>query len=538
MSRLLFGFLMVSALGLGFFRTSVADDEIRDRVFKAKKLTDEAFQKYEVSGKDLAALEEIARYSRVFEELCREYSGDDKLYFVLHLCKLKMAIGETQASVELLEQIKEKGKEGSEERVEARALLFFAAPDKFGDVNYGLDVIRESNALVETQRALYNDLQFKMLYKLAIADSLADLDSTTTIAARAQALGEKCSSLENKMLELEFSPEIAKLAHFASIMFAYRNEQFETLRSLLNDLQPAVELPLIAPHWKAVLWNKWADVHIKQRNYGAALSAVQSFFESATDSQDVGLRVVCNDQKAHLYLRMGDYASARRLLEETRTFQLQNPNLEQSMNWRINMSKSLEGDREFLQAREILIEGLGILNNDADMSAHDPANVLKINFLNNLGVSHYLTGELVRAAELLEESRAIIEKHAMSNQLIAAESMINQGWIELARKHPENSARYFRDAAELVEIVATEDHVRFAEALAGASRAYLALGDRKRAATLIRRAEELAYRKLIQDLQSVFDPRDRIVYFKKRECIQRVLHGRGCLIVTLSWRSR
>ena len=93
--------------------------------------------------------------------------------------------------------------------------------------------------------------------------------------------------------------------------------------------------------------------------------------------------------------------------------------------------------------------------------------------------------------------------------------MINLGWIELARKRPENSARIFDDAAKLVSSVATENHVRFAEALTGAARAYLAIGDRDRAAKLVRRAEELAYQKLIVDLRAIFDPRDRIAILQE-----------------------
>ena len=508
-------YVVAIAVGLVCSASAIAEDVSRDQMEVAKKQAEESYRNYMASGKTDIAIDEFLKCTRVFEELSRDYTGDDKLTFRLHLGKLKTKAFENETAVKLFEEIERDGVVGSEERVESRTLLFdIRFKNETGDVKTGLDVLREAAQLEATNQNLYHVVQWEILQKLAIKDLLFRVGSANSVDERKLQLGKEIARLEDEMSEAGLPAEIVKLAQFGRVYLASAIEDFAMLHTALTELQPAIESPLIAPQWKALLWNKWVDQHIKQRNFSAALIAHRKLEEAAAQTEDVELIVISLSQKAFLYLRMGDYANARRLLEETRLFQLQNPNLEQSMNWRINMSKALEGDREFLQAREILVEALGILDRP-EVSGDPQANALKINVLNNLGVSHYLTGELDRAAELLEKTRALIEQHSMSNHMIAAESMINLGWIELARKHPENSARFFKDAAKLVVSVATEDHVRFSEALAGAARAYLALGDRMRAAKLIRRAEELAYRKLIKDLQSIFDPRDRIAILQE-----------------------
>ena len=502
--------VLVIVAGMACLSFSAAADVSRDQMELAKKQAEEAYANYVISNASENAIEELLKSSREFESLCRDYVGDDKHAFRLHLGKLKLKTLDVEEAVKLFEEIERDALVGSYERLEARGFLFehrFA--NEMGDIDIALDILLESTPLETSNRKLYHVLQWEIIHKIAVKDLLSRVVPTLTADGKQRELAKEIAILENAMSELGLSAEVIKLAQFGRVYLANQLDDFAMLHTALMDLQPVNESPFIAPQWKALLWNKWVDHHIKQRNYGAALVAHGKYEEAAKKTDNVELIVVGVDQKAFLYLRMGDYPNARRLLEETRLFQLQNPNIEQAMNWRVNMAKALEGDREFLQAREILLDGLGILDSP-DVSMLAPTKALKINFLNNLGISHYLTGELDRAAELLEASRKRIDAETMSNQLIAAESIINLGWIELARKHPDNSARLFRDAAKLVASIATEDHVRFSEALAGASRAYLALGDRQRAALLIRRAEELAYKKLVQDLKSVFDPRDRI----------------------------
>ncbi len=503
------------AVGIACFASANAEDVSREQMEVAKKQAEESYRNYVVSGKTEFAIDEFLKCARVFEELCRDYSGDDKLTFRLHLGNLKSAAFGNETAVKLFEEIERDGVEGSEERVESRAWLFQIRFEKeMGDVKTGLDILREATSIEDTNQQLYHVVQWEILYKLAIRDLLSRVGSANSVDEKNRELSKAIASLENEMSEAGLPAEIVKLAQFGRISVASDNEDFAVLYAALTELQPAVESPSIAPQWKALLWNKWVELHVENRNYSAALIAHRKFEEAAAQTKKDMFIVLSMNQKAYLYLRMGDYANARRLLEATGPFSLQNPDLKQSMNWRINMSKALEGDREFLLAREILVEGLGVLDNP-EVASHPQAYELKISLLNNLGVSHYLTGELDRAGELLEESRAFIEQRSKSKELNAAEAMINLGWIELARKHPEDSARFFRDAAKLVLSAATEDHVRFSEALAGAARAYLALGDRMRAAKLIRRAEELAYQKLVRDLQSIFDPRDRIAILQE-----------------------
>ena len=502
--------VLVFVAGIACSSYSVANDVSRDQMEFAKKQAEEAYQNYVASGASESSIEELLKSARAFEDLCRDYVGQDKHAFKLHLGKLKLKTLEVDDAVKLFEEIERDALVGSDERMEARGFLFehrFA--NGMGDIEIALDILREATPLESSNPKLYHVLQWEIINKIAVKDLLSSVDPTLSAEGKKRELAKAIAILESAMTEIGLPAEVIKLAQFGRVYLANALEDFAMLHSALMELQPVSESPGIAPQWKALLWNKWVDHHIKQRSYGAALVAHGKYEQEAAKTENVELIVVGVDQKALLYLRMGDYPNARRLLEETRLFQMQNPNLEQSMNWRVNMAKALEGDREFLQAREILVDGLNILDSP-EVSVLAQAKALKINFVNNLGISHYLTGELDRAAELLEESKKQIESDAMSNQLIAAESMINLGWIELARKHPDNSARLFRDAAKLVASIATQDHVRFSEALAGASRAYLALGDRQRAALLIRRAEELAYKKLVQDLKSVFDPRDRI----------------------------
>ena len=507
----------IALLALSFVVTSLvfssallSQDVGRDELEVAQKQAELAYQNYVNLGDD--AIDELLKSIDAFGVLCSKYTGDGQHAFRLLLGKLKLKTLDNEGAEKLFSEIVQDAELGSVARVEARFIL--QEINGVADRKARIDTLEEAMPLEATHRKLFNELQFNILQKLFQLDAWSRLGSSALNDSKRLELDNEIATLEQEIREAGLPEEIVKLASFQRVYLAIASEDFETVYTTLKQLQPAVESPLIAPQWNALLWNKWVDHHIKQRNYSAALVAHQKFESAATQSEDVELIVISLNQKAFLYLRMGDYASARRLLEETRFFQLQSPHLEQSMNWRINMSKALEGDREFLQARDVLQEGMDILS-DSQTANGVQAAALKINLLNNLGVNHYLTGELDRASELLEDSRAIIEKQALGNHLIAAESMINLGWIELARKRPENSAHIFKEAAKLVSSIATEKHVRFAEALTGAARAYLALGDRDRAAKLIRRAEELAYQKLIVDLRAIFDPRDRIAILQE-----------------------
>ena len=507
----------IAFLALSFLATSLvfssallSQDVSHDALEIAQKQAELAYQNYVNSGDD--AIDELFKNIDAFEALCSKYAGDGQHSFRLLLGKLKLKTADKDGANKLFSEIERDAELGSAARVEARFIL--QEINGVADRKARINALAEAMPLEATHRKLFNELQFNILQKLFQLNTWSGLGSSAPNDSKKEELDNEIAALEQEIREAGLPEEVVKLASFQRVCLAIASEDFETVYSTLKQLQPAVESPLIAPQWNALLWNKWVDHHLKQRNYSAALVAHQKFEKAATQSEDAELIVISLNQKALLYLRMGDYTSARRLLEETRFFQLQSPHLEQSMNWRINMSKALEGDREFLQARDVLREGIDFLSSSQTVNGAQ-AEALKIGLLNNLGINHYLTGELDRASELLDDSRAIIEKLSLGNHLIAAESMINLGWIELARKRPEDSARIFKDAAKLVSSLATENHVRFAEALTGASRAYMALGDRDRATRLIRRAEELAYQKLIVDLRAIFDPRDRIAILQE-----------------------
>ncbi len=503
----------VAALGLS--SNLLSQEVTRDQLEMAQMRAKLAYQNYVDSGQTEAAIDELFQCIRDFETLCLRYEGEGRYRFRLNLGKLKQVTLDNEGALKLFLEIERDATLGSEDRVEARAVQFFIqASSGVVDRKAGIDILEEAMPLEASNRKLFNELQFNILNKILQLDSWSVRGSTIPHDARKEELGNVIAVLQQEMREAVLPEEVVKLADFQKVYLAGAIEDIETLCSTLNELQPAVESPSIAPHWNALLWNKWVDLQIKQRNYSAAFIAHQKFESAATLAEDVDLTVICLSQKALLYLRMGDYSSARRLLEETRLFQLRSHHIDQSTNWRVNMSKALEGDREFLQARDVLQEGIEFLRS-SESGNDEQAKFLQINLLNNLGINHYLTGDLDRAAELLEESRTILERLSLTKQMVAAESMINLGWIELARNRPENSARVFRDAAKLVSEIATENHVRFAEALTGAARAYVALGDRNVAVKLIRRAEKIAYQKLTEDLRAIFDPRDRIAILQE-----------------------
>ena len=324
-----FAFFYLLAL-LASSSVLLSQDDSRDRVEEAQKQAVLAYRNFVNSGKTETAMDELFKRMDAFEALCSCFAGEGKHAYRLMLGKLKQQSADPEGAKKLFSEIERESGLGTPARLEARLILQII--NGVVDRTVGIDILQEAMPLETTNRKLFNELQFSILQKLFQLDTWSRMGFSALDDSKKGEWDNEIAALEQDMREAGLPEEVVKLANFQRVYLAIASEDFETVYTTLKQLQPAVESPLIAPQWNALLWNKWVDHYIEHRNYSAALVAHQKFENAATQSEDVELIVISLNQEAFLYLRMGDYSSARRLLEETRLFQLQSPHVEQSMN--------------------------------------------------------------------------------------------------------------------------------------------------------------------------------------------------------------
>jgi tetratricopeptide (TPR) repeat protein len=364
------------------------------------------------------------------------------------------------------------------------------------------ELLNEISPFSQTIGSFHSNMQFELLsyYQRVLTGTL---DRTVPSADLMPQLEQLLGEHEQRLLEAKVPVAVASILSVGNLLAAVEWNDTDSIESWLKRLQPLLESDDVAPKWKALVWNKATELSILKRHFSEALEHGRQFAVAAVQSGDFDAQVTCVEQLAVVYLYMGDYAASRFLLSQTEAAQRANPNIQQANLWRVNMSKALEGDREYLLARQLLIEA-------RDLS-REVISFDSVMIRNNLAINYYLTGNLAEAHQSLQECQALLPKIDASD-LQLAESHITAGWFNLAEEKLELARSEFQKAQELVLKIPDvgQNHPRFAEAFACEARVAAAMGDPSAAKELIVKSESLAFAGVLNELTATGANRDRL----------------------------
>ncbi len=352
-----------------------------------------------------------------------------------------------------------------------------------------------ASLLVElSQLRLSDRMQFETVQLATIQSLMAQEISriqaleNATPAKRTEQLQQRVTALQTRLAELGVVSGVARLLDFILVNWATALEDRDLLQATLNGLQPVIESEEIGEFWKSVYWNQWLELHIYHRRYAEAFDAARKFLACATNLDSKELYVLGATQLAHLHLRMGDYAMAKRYLDSEDMKQVYNAtaHLDKRCYWKVNLSKALEGELALMPARALLEEA------KAEVDASDRKD-LQVFVHTNLAISHYLTGDLRRADELLQINRQLEQDLPNRDSVSIAESHINRGWMAMAREDWESASKEYSDALQTLVSSGLVESPRYAEALACAARAAKANGQAAKARELVQQAEQSSF---------------------------------------------
>ncbi len=413
---------------------------------------------------------------------------------------------EPKAAHDLLKVLVRELPAGDGMRLEALELLFFDSAAR-GEIDAATvaDYLREISQLAEQDNLLFQNLQFEVIQSHHQAIS-AGIDGALTGSARADELDRRIVQASKQLAEHGVDSSIAQLLHFGTVDLAEKLNDQRRLEQALGGLTASVGSEQVGEIWRALYWNKWLEQHIRRRRYAEAFNAAHHMLQCAEKMNSEEIYSIGMTQLAHLSMRLGDYATAKRMLSSERLakFYEQSSDTTKICTWRVNLAKAFEGELELFPARNLLSEARQAAENSKDSAE------LQLLLNNNLGVNYYLAGELDDAEKMLAECLKSRQQLKEQGRIAIAEAMINVGWVKLARLDYDAAQHLFFDAAEMISREESESFPRYVEALGNASRAAALAGRKTLATEWIQKAERLSYSLAKSYLDTTWSAQDRL----------------------------
>lgn len=382
------------------------------------------------------------------------------------------------------------------------------------DRRLAVETLGESSLLGDENRTLRADIQSFVIDAVAFAP-LATAITKGSTKDDFRKFVELIRQTQRELADAGVPPGVTRLTNLAVAEFCSRTGMDGQLENELIQLRPVIQSDLIAHQWSAKYWNLVATLRLKRRQFAEACDAANEFRIEAQKSGRVDLPIIAQEMLALIALQLGDYHEARSMLEANRGFHLQSKDLRNTTDWQINLAKAMEGDRDFLIARIELREAQTALRKHAESSADHTLDLRTANVANNLGLNHYLTGELDQAQKLIESAKEIYVRSLDASDLTLGECDINLGWVALSRNDLAQAAARFAKAADHFKAFYSQDHPRYIEALGCQARASVLRGEVEAARLRIVEAEHLAYKSICKTLGGMPSARDRLALIQE-----------------------
>ena len=210
-----------------------------------------------------------------------------------------------------------------------------------------------------------------------------------------------------------------------------------------------------------------------------------------------------------IHMRIGDYAAAKRELDEALKLYTEGSPALDRLNERVNRSTVLQGQRDYREALALLGPAENLLKKISPGSQKSQADIL---IRNNRALVYYLSGDFANAEKELSACRNLLVKQGPVERL--AELDANLGWVELTTGRPTKALQTFEKARENLKKDRPGSH-RIAEITAYLARAELACGKGDKAGMHLKESLDRRKVEIEQVLRSSLTQRDRLAYVQK-----------------------
>ncbi|EMI17548.1 hypothetical protein RMSM_05527, partial [Rhodopirellula maiorica SM1] len=454
------------------------------------------------------ATEQILELCKVSDDVVID--DPERIRYLIIAAQIDFDAGQPDRAIQTLSDAARDAAPGSAERVTAMAYLVrIDAIKQQIDAQRAIETLTESLELIEENRSLYDEVQSLAIDVLGFSQ-LATLEPKNSVQQNYSLLQERLTQVEASMTSAAIPVGVIRLLRLALAEYCMRVGMDDSLETVLRELRSVIDDDQVAAQWRAKYWSLVATLRMKRRQLAEAYDAASEFARHAKRGGRPDLPVIANDMLALVSLQMGDYREARRLLESSRAFHQQNPDLRSVTDWRINLAKAIEGDRDFIIARNELIDAQTALRGNTDVDPLRAANVA-----NNLGINYYLTGDFDKAAELTLSAKQTYQANVDAADLTIGESSINLGWIAMAKEDLSQAAEHFSDAANHFKKYYSVYHPRYSEAIACRARVACLQDDLVAAKQWVIQAEKLAYQGVCAALAKSPSARDRLALIQE-----------------------
>ncbi len=474
------------------------------------ELRDHAMQSLSANDREAAAkaTEQILELCKVSEDVVVD--DPERIRYLIIAAQIDFDAGQPDRAIQTLSDAARDAAPGSAGRVTSMAYLVrIDAIKQQINLQRAVETLAESIGLTDEQRALYDEVQSLVIDALAFSQ-LANLEPKNSVQQNFTLLQERLAEVEQTMTSAEIPVGVTRLVRLALAEYCMRVGMDDSLETVLRELRSVIDDDQVAAQWRAKYWSLVVTLRLKRRQLAEAYDAAREFSRQAKRTGRPDLPMIANDMLALVALQMGDYREARKLLESSRAFQQQNPDLRSATDWRINLAKAIEGDRDFIIARNELIDAQKTLQTNENIDPLRAANVA-----NNLGINYYLTGDFDKAAELTQSAKQIYQANVDPADLKIGESSINLGWIAMAQENLPQAAEHFSNAAKHFKTHYSVHHPRYSEAIACQARVACLQGDLAAASQWVIQAEDLAYQGVCQALAKSPSARDRLALIQE-----------------------
>ncbi len=477
---------------------------------RLNELRDQAMQSLSANDREAAAMatEQILELCNVSDEVAVD--DPERIRYLIIAAQIDFDAGHPDRAIQTLTDAARDATPGSAGRVTSMAYLVrIDAIKQQINLQRAIQTLAESIGLINEHRSLYDEVQALAIDTLGFSQ-LAKLEPKNSVEQNFTLLQERLSEVEQTMTSAEIPVGVIRLVRLALAEYCMRVGMDDSLETVLRELRSVIDDDQVAAQWRAKYWSLVVTLRLKRRQLAEAYDAAREFSRQAKRTGRPDLPMIANDMLALVALQMGDYREARKLLESSRAFQQQNPDLRSATDWRINLAKAIEGDRDFIIARNELIDAQTALQGKTDVDPLRAANVA-----NNLGINYYLTADFDKAAELTQSAKQTYEAHVDPADLKIGESSINLGWIAMARGKLLQAAEHFSDAANHFKTHYSVHHPRYSEAIACRARVACLQGELVDAKQWVIQAEDLAYQGVCAALAKSPSARDRLALIQE-----------------------
>lgn len=477
---------------------------------RLNELRDHAMQSLAANDREAAAkaTEQILEQCKVSEQVAID--DPERIRYLIIAAQIDFDAGHPDRAIQTLSDAARDAAPGSAGRVTSLAYLVrIDAIKQQPNPQRAVDTLAESIGLIKEQRSLYDEVQALAIDVLGFSQ-LTKLEPKDSVEQNLKLLQERLSEVEDTLSAAEIPVGVIRLVRLALAEYCMRVGMDDSLETVLRDLRSVIDDDQVAAQWRAKYWSLVVTLRLKRRQLAEAYDAAREFSRQAKRTGRPDLPVIANDTLALVALQMGDYREARKLLESSREFHQQNPDLRSATDWRINLAKAIEGDRDFIIARNELIDAQETLQTNKNVDPLRAANVA-----NNLGINYYLTGDFDKAAELAQSAKQIYQANVDPADLKIGESSINLGWIAMAQENLSQAAEHFSDAAKHFKKHYSVRHPRYAEAIACQARVACLQDDLTSASQWVTQAEALAYQGVCEALSKSPSARDRLAMIQE-----------------------